>query len=227
MFMMECEQDDEEEEEAHEPGITLHSLLSGAGTRTIQIEARISEERLVALIDSGSTFNFIDEKAAKGLNLKLTPTKPFIVCLANGTPLWCTGKYQALMMAVKNVNFVLDMYRLPLTGVDVVLGIPWLEQLGTTVCDWKGRSIEFTWSGKRQVLHGLTQHQIQQVQQEKFTTENTSQLEQKFLDQNLEDKDLFYGGSVDRMLQDDDNGTRAETDKAADVAVKKSSSYVE
>ncbi|CAF2130604.1 unnamed protein product [Brassica napus] len=33
--------------------------------------------------------------------------------------------------------------------------------------------------------------------------------------------------SYDRMLQDDDNGTRAETDKAADLAVRKSSRYLE
>lgn len=36
---------------------------------------------------------------------------------------------------------------------------------------------------------------------------------------------IFWKDEADRMLQDDDNRTRDETDKAADVAV--SSSYVE
>lgn len=78
--------------------------------------ATISQRQVVTLIDSGTTHNFMSDKAANRLNLKLTQTKPFTVRVADGNPLRCTNKYQGVAIELGSVVFNIDLYRLPLTG---------------------------------------------------------------------------------------------------------------
>lgn len=40
-------------------------------------------------------------------------------------------------------------------GLDLVVGIQWLEQLGTGLCDWKQKKMEFTWGGQVRCLQGV------------------------------------------------------------------------
>lgn len=40
-------------------------------------------------------------------------------------------------------------------GLDLVLGVHWLEALGTMMCDWKKLTMKFQWQNKPQLLHGL------------------------------------------------------------------------
>ncbi|CAL9234153.1 unnamed protein product [Arabidopsis halleri] len=153
-----CDEDDEEEfHEAVEPEITLHALSGWDSSKTIRVQAVINRQQMVALIDNGSTHNFISERTANKLNLKSTPTKPFDVKVADGHPLRCKEVYRQVAMDLGTATFVLDLFVLPLTGLDVVLGIQWLEQLGPTICDWKAKSMRFLWAGTEQMLTGLQQ----------------------------------------------------------------------
>lgn len=72
--------------EAEEPEITLHALTGWGSPKTIRTHAEIHNQKLIALIDSGSTHNFITDKVANRLNLQLTPTKPFHVRVVDGHP---------------------------------------------------------------------------------------------------------------------------------------------
>jgi hypothetical protein len=36
---------------------------------------------------------------------------------------------------VQGLTFTVTLFSLPLTGLDVVLGVQWLEKLGPVVCD--------------------------------------------------------------------------------------------
>lgn len=91
LLLMEGGDDEDEFEEAEqelqEPEITLQALTGWDSSKTIRIQARTHKKLLTALIDSGSTHNFISEKAANRLNLKITPVKAFKVRVADGFPL--------------------------------------------------------------------------------------------------------------------------------------------
>lgn len=78
----------EENEEAivNEPEILLHALTGWSTARTMRITTKIGSQELVALIDSGFTHNFINERVANWLQLPLVPTKPFNVKVENGNP---------------------------------------------------------------------------------------------------------------------------------------------
>lgn len=168
LLLMEGGDDEEEFEEATEelpePEITIHALTGWGSPKTIRIQARVNQQQMTALIDSGSTHNFISERAANRLNLKITPIKTFKVRVADGYPLQCRGSYQQVAVDLGGVSFVVDLYALPLTGLDMVLGIQWLEQLGPTVCDWKAKTMKFMWAGQERKLCGLQTTQIQQAQ---------------------------------------------------------------
>ncbi|CAA0359373.1 unnamed protein product [Arabidopsis thaliana] len=159
----EDEEDDEEFHEAVEPEITLHALSGWDSSKTIHVQAMINRQQLVALIDSGSTHNFINERAANKLNLKSTITKPFAVKVADGHPLHYRRVHRRVGMTLGELTFFVDLYALPLMGLDVILGIQWLETLGPTLCDWKAHTMQFNWAGQKHTLHGLTGPKIQQA----------------------------------------------------------------
>ncbi|RVW48758.1 Transposon Tf2-8 polyprotein [Vitis vinifera] len=79
-----------------EPEISLYALAGWSESRTMRIYAQIGQHQLVALIDSGSTHNFISEKMATMLQLPVGPTRPFPVRVANGTPMQCRWKYETV-----------------------------------------------------------------------------------------------------------------------------------
>ncbi|RVX02376.1 Retrovirus-related Pol polyprotein from transposon 297 [Vitis vinifera] len=121
----------EEDDNGKEPEITLHALTGWTVPRTMRIKAIIGAHEVVALIDSGSTHNFISDRVAETLCLPVKPTTPFTVRVANGERLSCKGKYEKLTVNLQGNEFHLDFFSVPLNGLDMVLGIQWLETLGS------------------------------------------------------------------------------------------------
>lgn len=163
-----ADDDDESSPEEEEPEITLQALTGWDAPQTIHTQLEINNHRAVALINSGSTHNFVSDKLAHRLNLQISPTKPFKVRVADGYPLRCNGVYRQLKVVVDGVDFTTDFFVLPLTGLDFVLGIQWLSLLGPTLCDWKAQTLEFAWAGKRRRVHGLKHGQIAQAHAEEI-----------------------------------------------------------
>ncbi|KAK6940972.1 Retrotransposon gag domain [Dillenia turbinata] len=103
--------------------------------RTMRVIARIEHNEMVVLIDSGSTNNFISKRMTNLLQLLVIPTKPFNVKVANGKPLRCQGRFENVQVMLQGIPFILTLYAIPLIGLDLVLRVHWLEQLGTTICN--------------------------------------------------------------------------------------------
>ena len=70
---------EEEQNTIHDLEISLHALTGWFTPRTIRMEAQIGDKELMALVDGGSTHNFISTKMVKRLRLPTTPTIPFTV----------------------------------------------------------------------------------------------------------------------------------------------------
>lgn len=67
--------------------------------------------------------------------------------------------------------FQIYLFVLPLTRLDVVLGVEWLAKLGPTFCDWKAQTMEFSWAGQKRVVVGLHTKQIQHAHSVEITRE--------------------------------------------------------
>ncbi|KAH9680798.1 hypothetical protein KPL71_026691 [Citrus sinensis] len=76
------------------PKITFYALTGWAAPQTIRVRARISLHKIVVLIDSGSTHNFINARLASVLQLPIQPTPAFSVRVANGEKVICQGKHE-------------------------------------------------------------------------------------------------------------------------------------
>jgi hypothetical protein len=129
-----------------EPLISLHAIAGCNGPKTMRIKAVIGKRTLVILIDSGSTHNFVDQKIAHSLQLAVKPVEEFVVKVANGERLRCRERYENVLITIQGFQFSTTLYSLPLHGLDAVLGIQWLENLGPVLCDWKKMTMNFQWN---------------------------------------------------------------------------------
>ena len=159
------------QEENLEPEITLHALTGWSAPKTMRVAARIGDHDVIILIDSGSTHNFLSERLANLLRLPVIPTETFPVRVANGESLKCQGRFEGVQINLQGTVFSLTLYSLPLTGLDVVLGIQWLELLGAVVCDWKQLTMEFLWENQTRRLIGVDGQDIQAASLKELTKE--------------------------------------------------------
>ena len=97
------------EEIAGEPGesvhprISLYALTGWDAPQIMRVMARIRPYKIVVLIYSGSTHNFINSKLANMLQLLVKPTTTFTVRVANGENLMCQGKFKKVHILIQDV----------------------------------------------------------------------------------------------------------------------------
>lgn len=157
--------DDEIEEllEVEDAKILVHAMSVVRGPKTMRINSWIKNRRVVVLIDSGSTHNFINHEIAKKLNLVASKVETFQVRVASREKLKCETLYRAVPIKIQGVTISADLYALPLEGLDVVLGVQWLEGLGRVVTDYGQGIIEFAWGDGMVTIKSGTEGDIQEV----------------------------------------------------------------
>ena len=106
--------------------------MAGISTpQTLKIEGYIKKKKVIVLIDSGSTHNFIHYKLAKALNLFVYPAPEFQVMIADGWTINFSGKGNKINHTMEEYVMNSPIIAIPMGGVDVVLGVQWLQSLGT------------------------------------------------------------------------------------------------
>ena len=125
----------------------------------MQMHIMLDDVSLLALIDSGSTHNFIAEEAAARITLPSPTLDKMRVTVANGERVSCHGVYRTVPFHIDQEAFSADFLALPLAGYDVVLGTQWLATLGPLLWDFRTLSMKL-WCGDHQVcwrgMAGLT-----------------------------------------------------------------------
>eukprot|EP00253_Pinus_taeda_P002738 PITA_02738 len=107
--------------------ISFNALARITTPQTIKIEGHIKKKKVIVLIDSGRTHNFIHCKIAKELNFFLYLAPECQVMVASGGTINCHNIKLSMGEYVLNNPIVF----IPMGGVDVVLGVQWLQSLGT------------------------------------------------------------------------------------------------
>jgi hypothetical protein len=130
--------------------------ISGIRTKeTMQLEIPIGGSSFLALLDSGSTHNFITEEAARRINLRLQPQQGMRVTIANGDRVASHDVYRATPCAIAGEHFTADFFALQLAGYDVFLGTRWLVSLGPILWDFSTLRMAFTHEGRPVCWQGL------------------------------------------------------------------------
>lgn len=106
-----------------DPHISIHALMGVVGPRTMRTQAHIGKMEVTILVDNGLSLNFINSKVAESLRLPMTSITPFKVKVASGEKLMCREVYKMVCLKTQDLEIVVDLYSLPIVGLDVVLGV--------------------------------------------------------------------------------------------------------
>ena len=71
-----------------QPVISLHALLGTEGSQTMRIQGVIKNHKVIILVDTGSTYNFIDHAVVKRVGCQTYPVDGVNVTVANGDQMW-------------------------------------------------------------------------------------------------------------------------------------------
>lgn len=141
--------------EEMEPLISLHASTGIKKDGTMKIWLTIGNHELTALLDTGSTSNFVSLEAAQRIGLRCQHSAGASVIVANGDRVACQGLAKDVVFHVHNDFFQINCYTIPLDSYDVVLGVSFLKKLSPILWDLEDLCMSFTYHGKRIMWKGL------------------------------------------------------------------------
>jgi hypothetical protein len=138
-----------------EPRISLYAVAGVQAAETVRLRVFIQGRAFLALIDSGSSHNFIRDEVAQHLGVPLLPVRAGLnVIVANGDKLPHRGFCSGLDVLVRVEPFRLPCFSLALGGYDIILGTHWLRTLGPILCDFTRLSMTCFLGGRRMARQG-------------------------------------------------------------------------
>ena len=152
LFYIDCEEEEAQEQEQEPsqdenieaisskeltPMISCNALAGISTPQTFNIEGYIKKKKLIVLIDYGSTHNFIHYKLAKDLNFFVYPAPKFQVMIADGGSIFFFWKCHSIKLNTGEQILDSPMIFIQMGGVDVVLGVQWLQSLGTMALNFQ------------------------------------------------------------------------------------------
>nr|GMD93470.1 putative mitochondrial protein [Ipomoea batatas] len=151
LLQIDVERSINEEEESDETTIedlevaeiSLHAITGVSTGEMMKLRVLIEGTPLLALVDTGSTHNFINTSTALGLALHMAPRPGVKVVVVNGDSLSCTGLCEQVLVFKGSDSFLVNLFQIPLVGFDLVLGIQWLSTLGPIWWDFNSLTMQF------------------------------------------------------------------------------------
>ena len=169
LFHIDCEEEEEEEQELSQVEetevttskeitltISCHSLVGIHTPRTLKIKGYIKKRKVIVLIDFGSTHNFIHSKLAKALNYFIYLAPKFQVMIVDGGTTNFLGKFHKSTLTMGDYVLNSPMISITMGGFDVVLGVQWLQSLGTMAFNFIKLFMKFSLDGNEFELRGIT-----------------------------------------------------------------------
>ena len=123
--------------------------------QTFKIEGYIKKKKVIILIDSGSTHNFIHCKIANELNFFLYQTPECQVTVANGGTINFSRESHNIKLTMGEYVLNISMLSIPMGGADVALGVQWLQSLGTVAFNFQEIFLKLFAEGKEFKLRGI------------------------------------------------------------------------
>uniref|UniRef100_A0ACD5ULC4 Uncharacterized protein n=1 Tax=Avena sativa TaxID=4498 RepID=A0ACD5ULC4_AVESA len=131
--------------------VSLHALAGIKTAKTMLLLVTIHGERLTALVDTGSTHNFLSGDAMHRLALQPSGAEQFSVTVANGDRLTCQGMARQVPISIGDEHFSIDCVGINLGCYDFILGIDFLSTLDPILWDFDALTLIFWREGGRRV----------------------------------------------------------------------------
>lgn len=137
------------------PLISLNAITEIRTEDTMQVYVSIGNHQFKALLDSGSTHNFVSASTVAKVGLQFGKSTGSTVVVANGDRVPCSGLGRDIDIKIGDEYFTVDCYSIPLDCYDMVLGISYLRTLGPILWDFDDLVMAFWHHGKRVMWKGL------------------------------------------------------------------------
>jgi hypothetical protein len=124
-----------------EPVISLNALTSFSTPQTLKLISNIKHRKVIILVDSGNTHNFIHHCIAQETHCYIHAVNNFQIMISNGGSMKCGGHCENVRLQIGDYHLKSHMFSIDMGGCDIVLGADWLRTLGPILMDFKGITI--------------------------------------------------------------------------------------
>jgi hypothetical protein len=130
--------------------VSLHAFAGIRTSNTMLLPVMTKGERLLALLDTGSTHNLLSGATMRRLGLAPDDGEHLRVTVANGDKLRCAGIARNVPITIEGETFAITCAGIDLGCFDFILGYDYLRTLGPITWDLEAKTIAF-WRGGRQI----------------------------------------------------------------------------
>jgi hypothetical protein len=136
--------------------ISLNALTSFFAPQTLKLIDYIKHQKVIILVDSGSTHNFIHRRIAQETHFYIHVVNNFQIMIANGGSMKHGGRCENVRLQIGDYHLKYPMFSIDMGGCDIVLGADWLRTLGPILMDFKELTMQFDQEGHQYKFQGIT-----------------------------------------------------------------------
>jgi hypothetical protein len=125
------------------PVISLNALTGFSAPQTLKLIGYIKLQKVIILVDSGSTHNFIHRCIAQETYCYINVVNNFQIMIANGGSMKCRGHCENVRLQIGDYHLKSYMSAIDMGGCDIVLGADWVRTLGPILMDFKALTVQF------------------------------------------------------------------------------------
>ncbi|XP_010490066.1 PREDICTED: uncharacterized protein LOC104767782 [Camelina sativa] len=134
--------------------LSFSSYRGLSSPTTTKVRGTVGKDKVVIMLDSGVSHNFISPAAVKKLKLKCRTYPNLNVLLGNGLLVNGLGVCEKVTFSTQTFEFTQDFVVLELGHIDIILGVAWLSTLGDCRVNWYTNEMSFLYKGKTAHLRG-------------------------------------------------------------------------
>jgi hypothetical protein len=138
-----------------EPIISLNALTGFSTPQTLKLIGYIKHRKVIILVDSGSTHNFIHCRISQETNFYIRAVNNFQIIITNGRSMKCGGHCENVHLQIGEYHLKSHMFAIDMGGCDIVLGADWLRTLGPILMDFKKLTMQFDQEGQQYNFQGI------------------------------------------------------------------------
>ncbi|XP_017436729.1 uncharacterized protein LOC108343145 [Vigna angularis] len=150
------EEGGETETELNHTQMELSAFFAGglSSPKTMKLRGCIWDREVLILIDSGGSHNFISQGLVEEMGLAVMDTPSYLVSLGDDQKKKTRGCCERVMIEIGETEVAERFYLFELGGVDVILGVEWLEKLGEVTLDWGKLTMVYHQGGRKIMVKG-------------------------------------------------------------------------
>jgi hypothetical protein len=136
--------------------ISMNSLTGFSAPQTLKLIGYIKHRKVIILVDSGSSHNFLHHHIAKETNCYIREVNNFQIMIANGESMKCGRRCENVHLQIGQNHMKSHMFSIDMGGCDIVLGFEWLRNMGPILMNFKELTMQFNQEGQQYKFQGIT-----------------------------------------------------------------------